>query len=53
MKSNQPTKSGLPENALTEKELDKVSAGGTKKDEAPKESISLNFTEVKFTYTSQ
>ena len=52
VKSNQPTKA-IPETALTEEELGKVSAGGTnktpKKPEAPKETLSLNFTEIKFT----
>ena len=56
VKSNQPTKS-ISETALTEEELDKVSAGGTNKtpknSDTPKESISLNFSEIKFTYSSQ
>lgn len=56
MKSSQPTKS-IPETVLTEEELDKVSAAGTnntpKKFEAPKETVSLNFSEIKFTYASQ
>jgi type VI protein secretion system component Hcp len=56
VKNNEPTKSSLPESTLNEQELDKVSAGGTNKtpknSDTPKESISLNFTEIKFTYTS-
>src|SRR6185437_2030027 len=56
VKSNQPTKS-ISETALTEEELDKVSAGGTNKtpknSDTPKETISLNFSEIKFTYSSQ
>jgi type VI protein secretion system component Hcp len=54
--NNQPKQSNLPEIALSEEELDKVSAGGTSKtksSDTPKESISLNFTEIKFTYSSQ
>ena len=51
------TKGSLPEAALTDEDLDKVSAGGTSntttKGTAPKESLSLNFSEIKFTYTSQ
>ena len=56
MKNNQVAKTSLPETASTEKELDQVSAAGTKntyQNETPKESISLNFSEIKFTYTSQ
>jgi type VI protein secretion system component Hcp len=56
VKSNQPINS-IPKTALTEDELDRVSAGGTnntpKKSEAPKETLSLNFSEIKFTYTGQ
>jgi hypothetical protein len=54
---DQATKCNLPEIALTEEELDKVSAGGTNKtsknSDTPKESLSLNFSEIKFTYSSQ
>ena len=57
MKIKQPTESNLFETVLTEKELEMVSAGGTKdapkKPEGPRESLSLNFSEIKFTYTSQ
>lgn len=56
MKDSQPVNNSLGQTALSDEELDQVSAGGTKapkNSDAPKESVTLNFSQIHFTYTSQ
>ena len=57
MKDSQPANNSLGQTVLSDEELDQVSAGGTnktpRKGDTPTESLSLNFSKIHFTYTSQ
>ena len=57
MKDSQPANNSLDQTALSDEQLDQVTGGGTNKtpvnSDTPKESISLNFSKIHFTYTSQ